>query len=143
MTMKNELEEIKRLKALVLQALTDVNMLERKLRDLDSGMPREESASAHAAKVLLATDDARRVMTRLQEAGVLDNHLQPLGLSAAEQGLLAHLLAVRLGVNHVWKVFAGLWGRNPSTLRTAYNHGLDQRKSYGFLERMNEIVRSM
>ena len=87
----------------------------------------------------LSTPLALEVMERMVSAGVLNEDWQPQGLSNAEKGVLASCLATRLDIAHVWQTFSALWGMKPETLRTAFNKGMEQRKTAAFLERVKKV----
>ena len=88
----------------------------------------------------LSTPLALEVMERMVSAGVLNEDWQPQGLSNAEKGVLASCLATRLDIAHVWQTFSTLWGMKPETLRTAFNKGMEQRKTAAFLERVKKVM---
>ena len=58
----------------------------------------------------LTTPAAHDLLQRLVRAGLLDEAWQPVGLSIARRGVLASLLAQRLGIAQTWKTFGELWG---------------------------------
>ena len=84
----------------------------------------------------LATERAGRLRERLEGAGLVDAHWQPVGLSLAEKGVLVQYVAGELGLAAQWKTFARLWGMNPETLRKAYGKGMEQKKTLAFWERV-------
>jgi len=53
-------------------------------------------------------------------------------------GVLADMLAERLGIANKWKFFEQLWLRN--NMRGDYNTALDQKKSLEFQERLKNIL---
>lgn len=87
----------------------------------------------------LRTTEAERVLEHLCSANILNDRWQPVGLSNAEKGVLASLLADRLGIGSLWQTFGDLWHMNPETLRTACNKGLEQKRTGAFLERVKEV----
>lgn len=89
----------------------------------------------------LSTPQARELLSKLVGAGVLDEALQPVGLSYAEKGVLANLLASRLGIANLWRVFGALWGVKPDTLRSAFNKGMEQVKTSSFQDKINTMIR--
>ena len=101
---------------------------------LHSSFPKESSFPS------LSTPLALEVMERMVSAGVLNEDWQPQGLSNAEKGVLASCLATRLDIAHVWQTFSALWGMKPETLRTAFNKGMEQRKTAAFLERVKKVM---
>ena len=84
----------------------------------------------------LATERAERLRERLEGAGLVDAHWQPVGLSLAEKGVLVQYVAGELGLAAQWKTFARLWGMNPETLRKAYGKGMEQKKTLAFWGRV-------
>lgn len=88
----------------------------------------------------LDTEPARNLLRRLVQAGMLDEDWQPADLSNAEKGILAWLLARRLKIENQWQTFSALWGMKTETLRTAYNRGMDQRRTGQFMERVKKVM---
>lgn len=89
----------------------------------------------------LHTPRAEALLARLVDAGLTDEHWQPLSLSNPEKGVLASLLADRLEIGNHWKFFGRLWGMNPETLRTAFNKGMDQHRTADFMERVKNALK--
>lgn len=85
---------------------------------------------------VLGTPQARALLGRLVAAGLVDERWQPLSLSNPEKGVLASLLADRLNLPTPWQTFGGLWGMKSENLRSAYNKGMEQRKTAAFMERV-------
>ena len=91
----------------------------------------------------LRTAEAQRVLKCLCSAGIVDGRWQPVGLSNAEKGVLASLLADRLDIGSLWQTFGDLWRMKPETLRTAFNKGMEQKRTGAFMERVKRVfVRS-
>ena len=88
----------------------------------------------------LCTPQAEALLAKLCDAGVLDAHWQPVGLTNTERGLLAKILSDELGIDTPWKVFGDCWQMNSGTLRTAYNQALNQRKSLNFQDRLKAVM---
>ena len=88
----------------------------------------------------LQTPQAEDLFEKLREAGMVDERMQPVGLSNAEKGILAFELAKRLDIQNQWQVFATLWGTTSGTLRSAYNKANDQRKTLKFIERLKNAL---
>ena len=88
----------------------------------------------------LCTPQAEALLAKLCDAGVLDAHWQPVGLTNTERGLLAKILSDELGIDTPWKVFGDCWQVNSGTLRTAYNQALNQRKSLNFQDRLKAVM---
>lgn len=99
-----------------------------------------DAPSAPRLPDVLSTDEARDLLDRLTSAGLLTAHWQPLHLSAAEKGVLASLVAARLDIGHQWQTFGHLWGMKPETLRTAFNKGMEQRRTGEFMRRAVEAM---
>lgn len=102
--------------------------------------PTIDTPSAPRLPDVLSTDEARDLLDRLTSAGLLTAHWQPLHLSAAEKGVLASLVAARLDIGHQWQTFGRLWGMKPETLRTAFNKGMEQRRTGEFMRRAVEAM---
>ncbi len=100
----------------------------------DTPLDTDEKVSALAPA--LATPEGRALLERLTRAGVLDEAWRPVGLSLAEKGVLAGYIAARLGIEAQWQTFARLWDLRPETLRSAYNKGMEQKKTARFLDRV-------
>ena len=81
----------------------------------------------------LQTDQAQSLMQSLEEK-------KPIDLSGSERALLARSVSDRLQINDCWQVFGLLWQSNPSTLRSAYNKAMEQKKTYHFLEKLQKIL---
>ena len=95
--------------------------------------------SAEASKSLpdvLATDEAMALWKKVQRAGYVDEHYQPL-LSRTQAALLADAMAERLGIKEKWKVFEGLWHRK--YMRSDYNLALSQQQSYEFQDELKRL----
>ena len=88
----------------------------------------------------LCTPQAEALLAKLCDAGMLDAHWQPVGLTNTERGLLAKILSDELGIDTPWKVFGDCWQVNSGTLRTAYNQALNQRKSLNFQDRLKAVM---
>ena len=86
------------------------------------------------------TAEATSVLKRLVEAGLMDAHWQPQGLSLAERGVLAGYLAERLGIEARWQAFGSLWGVKPETLRKAYGKAMEQKKTLVFQDRLKGVL---
>ena len=87
----------------------------------------------------LATDKAMRMWHCLQQAGFVDDHYQPVGLSRTDLAILAFDISEFLGIREKWKIFETLWGKN--NLRSDYNSALFQQKSIDFRNRLKPIFK--
>ena len=88
-----------------------------------------------------ATAEARSLMGKLINGGLLDGHWQPVGLSNAEKGILAQYLSGELNIKNQWQTFAALWGMKPETLRRAAAKAMEQKKSLVFQDRLKGLLR--
>ena len=109
------------------------------------GQPsRTEEAAEDGERSLpeaFATAEARSLMGKLINGGLLDGHWQPAGLSNAEKGVLAQYLAGELNIKNQWQTFAALWGMKPETLRRAAAKAMEQKKSLVFQDRLKGLLR--
>ena len=101
---------------------------------------REDVGKVASRPEVLRSARAEALLARLVKAGLVDEHWQPLSLSNPEKGVLASLLADRLGVDNLWQTFGRLWGMKPENLRSAYNKGMDQPRSNAFIQRVNRAL---
>ena len=88
----------------------------------------------------LDTPEAHDLLAKLVQAGLLDEHWQPCGLSIAERGELAATVAERLGLKAHWQLFGKLWGDNPETLRTGCSKAQDKRKILAFKDTLKQAL---
>jgi len=86
----------------------------------------------------LRTERAMRLWQRLQDAGLIDEHYQPLRLSRTEAAVVAFELSWRLGIWKKWKVFETLWHRH--NIRDDYNRAMDQKKTRDFLDKLKPLL---
>ena len=100
----------------------------------------QDTAQSLSLPEVLQTLQAEDLLGKLQQAGMVDERMQPIGLSNAEKGILAFELARRLGIQNQWQVFATLWGTTPGTLRSAYNRAIEQQKTMLFIEKIKNIL---
>ena len=86
---------------------------------------------------VLATDDAMAMWKKVQRAGYVDEHYQPL-LSRTQAALLADAMAERLGIKEKWKVFEGLWHRK--NMYKDFYYALNQKQSLVFQDKLKAIL---
>ena len=94
--------------------------------------PEQEAPSTGATPPLpevLATPEAMRLWEKVQRAGYVDEHYQPL-LSRTQAALLAFEMAARLGIKDKWRVFETLWNRR--NMYRDYYDALNQTQSLQF-----------
>ena len=87
----------------------------------------------------LSTDKAMLMWQRLQQAGLIDDHYQPVNLSRTLSAVLAFDISEFLGLREKWKIFETLWGKK--NLRSDYNSALFQPKSIDFRDRLKQILK--
>ena len=88
----------------------------------------------------LKTDEAKQLMLKLVDAGLLTADWQPQNLSISERGYLVKEIAIRLKIKAKWKVMAKLWDANPETLRQGCNRAFDQTKTQSVIEKVKKIL---
>ena len=109
------------------------------------GQPSRTEEAAEGTEQTLpeafATAEARSLMGKLINGGLLDEHWQPAGLSNAEKGILAQYLSGELNIKNQWQTFAALWGMKPETLRRAAAKAMEQKKTLAFQDRLKGLLR--
>lgn len=83
---------------------------------------------------VLSTDQARSLLHRLSELGVLDEAFQPHGISQSKKGVLAQQIAAKLGIKNQWVTFAHFWHVDANCLRSGYNRGMESKSIGKFLD---------
>ena len=84
----------------------------------------------------LATQKAMLYWKRLQKAGLMDEHCQPL-VSRTMAALIAYEMADRLKIPNKWKCFEDLWQRK--NMRNDYNCALNQVQSLEMQDLLKKI----
>ena len=102
----------------------------------------ENGAEGKTVPATLQPPEARALMRKLTDAGILDGRWQPVGLSLAERGILTRYISGQLGIAAQWQTFGSLWNMKPETLRRAAAKALDQRKTLGFQELLKDLLRA-
>lgn len=97
---------------------------------IDVCVPGEVSSLPDA----LSTDQARSLLHRLSELGVLDEAFQPHGISQSKKGVLAQQIAAKLGIKNQWVTFAHFWHVDANCLRSGYNRGMESKSIGKFLD---------
>ena len=90
----------------------------------------------------LKGEEGLAVLKKLQEHGLLDKNFYPMKLSNSESAVLAYQVATTLVIKDVWKVFSDLWDKSPNVLRTAYNRGMEQKKTMKFLDKIIPLLKA-
>lgn len=91
----------------------------------ESGLPPE-----------LATPEAMVFWQKVQQAGYVDEHFQPL-LSRTLAALLADSMAEKLAIKEKWKVFERLWHRK--YMRSDYCLALTRKRSLDFQDELKKL----
>lgn len=88
----------------------------------------------------LRGEQAKRIMERLVEAGLLSQAWQPVGLSRPQAAIVADCVAEQLQIRNKWKTFEQLWHRN--NLRNDFNTALTECTYYDdFRKKVMRIIR--
>jgi hypothetical protein len=87
---------------------------------------------------VLRTDEAMALWRKVQRAGYVDEHYQPL-LSRTQAALLADAMAERLGIKEKWKVFESFWQRK-NMYKDFYNV-FNQKQSLVFQDSLKTVLR--
>lgn len=90
----------------------------------------------------LRTGEGTLVVRGMIAHGMMDENLQPRGLSQAEMGVVVMELSKRLGISQQWKVFGELWNMKPDTLRRSFYKAQEQKKTLGFYDKLKEAMAS-
>lgn len=75
---------------------------------------------------------------RLQQAGMIDDHYQPVGLSRTESAWLADYMATQLKIRNKWKTFEELWHKK--SMRSDYNDALELKKIPAFDKKVKKLL---
>ena len=84
----------------------------------------------------LATDEAMVLWRKVQQAGYVNEHYQPL-LSRTQAALLADAMAERLGIKEKWKVFEALWHRR--NMHKDFYLAFGQQQTSDFQDELKEL----
>lgn len=87
---------------------------------------------------VLSTEAAMALWQKAQEAGFVDDNLQPL-ISRTQAALLADAIARRLGIKEKWKVFEALWNRK--NMYRDYYKALSLQQSLTFQDKIKKLFR--
>lgn len=138
-------EEAERLKAEERQRQLAEQQGQQLLHDFVAFMQGRDKAAdevREAARVeLLAplhTDRAMVMWKVLQSRNLIDEHLQPVGLSRTEAAVVACIMADRLGIRYLWKTFETLWNRR--NMRNDYNVAMEQKKNLELQDRIKALL---
>ena len=87
---------------------------------------------------VLRTEAAMMLWKKVQAAGYVDEHYQPL-ISRTQSALLADAMAERLGIREKWKVFEALWNRK--NMYRDYYKALNLQQSLEFQDEIKKLFR--
>ncbi len=128
-------EEAERLKAEERQRQLAEQQGQQLLHDFIAFMQGKDKAEDEAKEVArmelvnqLHTERAMAIWQRLQQAELVDEHLQPVGMSRTEAAYMADQMAELLKLHNKWKTFEALWHRR--NMRSDFNEGLEQKKNH-------------
>ena len=85
----------------------------------------------------LSTNKAMVLWKKAQDAGIVDEHYQPL-LSRTLSAVFAYEMAKRLEIRNKWSIFENLWHRK--NMRSDYNTAQTQRQSLEFRDKLLKIL---
>ena len=86
---------------------------------------------------VLSSKQAMTLWQKAQEAGFVDDNLQPL-ISRTQAALLADAMAMRLGIRNKWKVFETFWNR--AKMYKDYYQAVDQKQFHPFQDKLKQIL---
>ena len=156
MLRRSAYEALKRLPDNLFLDMMDKGELMHRLLYLDGGIPRKKlymlfdalsvwdgipkekrDGNDRCAVEELGTEEARLLMNQYVEAGLLDDDLQPKGISNAEAAYIASRISQKLWQENRWKPFEELWGIGK--LSSYYQRALCQKKFAKFIEFVGRI----
>lgn len=94
----------------------------------------------------LSSDKAMLMWQRLQQAGLVDEHYQPVGLSRTLSAVLADEMLMQLadenerllGIDDKWRPYEILWGRK--NMKADHYRSLNQKKASAFRTKVNKLL---
>lgn len=122
------------------QTIIPNNNTTTKGQDTDNTAKEKECNEETNLPESLCNPDAQEIMERLCSNNILNEHWQPVGLSYAEKGVLASILADYLNIDNLWQTFGTLWHIKPEALRTACNKGMGQKSTQNFMEFVKRLL---
>lgn len=97
------------------------------MQDKDKAADEVTEAARTELLAPLHTERATAMWEVLRSRELIDEHLQPVGLSRTEAAMLAYMMAERLGIRNKWKTFEALWNRR--YMRNDFNEAMEQKKN--------------
>lgn len=89
---------------------------------------------------VLYSEEGCKVTKGLVNSHLLDENLQPLGLSGAEMAVVASELSKKLNIKYQWKTFGLLWNVSSTTLRRSFYKAQEQHKTLDFYSRIKAAL---
>lgn len=94
----------------------------------------------------LSTDKAMLMWQRLQQAGLIDDHYQPVNLSRTLSAVLADEMLMQLadenekllGIDDKWRPYEILWGRK--NMKADHYRSLNQNKACKFRDKIHKLL---
>lgn len=89
------------------------------------------------------TEEAKRLLGKLEKAGYLDANWQPKDLTNGQRGALISILSPKLFPNSngaQWKKFSKWWNFKPDTQRSAYNEWLSTIDAGDFEQEVEKLL---
>lgn len=87
----------------------------------------------------LQTDDAKALLAKFQNAGLLDELYQPVDLSTYEQAVLAREISNKLWNKNSWKPFEILW--NTKNLVSKYDRAMSMTKTNILFDVIRDVLK--
>lgn len=97
-----------------------------------------ESSLARSLPPELSSERAMTLWHRLQEAGLIDEHYQPVNMPRAKMAYLASVMASSLNLRERWAPFEQLWGKQ--NMRSDQAKALNQQNISEFIELVKKLV---
>jgi hypothetical protein len=148
-----EAEHAERLKAekLLLQqqqelfrSIVDTIKSENTAQQSSASKHSQQSAHDVVLPPKLSSEKAMRLWQKLQEAGIIDEYYQPIGLTRTDVALLAEEMNIRLGDENdnlldikEWKPYETLWHRK--NMKADLQRALKQDKTPEFRDKIKKI----
>lgn len=87
------------------------------------------------------TEKAQKLWKKLQAAGLLDDHCQPVkGTTWAVRAVIADRIASELGLINKWKSIGCFWNLNDEALRSAYNKAWGELSTMKLQDKLKAIL---
>lgn len=118
-----------------------INFGDHCTQNMNHAVKKEATEKAQTGEVCdkLKTDKAKEEFAKIQKAGMLDEHFQPINLTRAQMGCIVIRMGSILGLESQWKAFGNLWHIDSELLRSQFNKGQDSKPTKLFNKRLCEI----